>query len=58
VKTVYESGTSTDDFRKRVLASLGEFPGDMVNNLLATIKTVPPDLQPVMAISLAASPKG
>ena len=58
VRTIYESGTSTDDFRKRVLTLLGEFPGDVVNNLLAGIKTVPPDLQPVIATALAASPKG
>ena len=58
VKTVYESGTSTDDFKKRILTVLGEFPGDVVNNFLATIKLVPPDLQPVMATSLAASSEG
>lgn len=57
-KSVYESGTSTDNFRKRILGLLGEFPGQVVNNFLATIGTVPPDLQPVMATSLAASPQG
>ena len=58
LKTVFENPGSSDEFKKRILTFLGEFPGGVVNGLLADIKTVPPDLQVLMATTLAGSRSG
>lgn len=58
VQQTYDKSAANDDFRRRMLNSLGQFPGAVVNNLLKEIKTVPPDLQQLMATALAGSPEG
>jgi putative heme-binding domain-containing protein len=58
VKTVFESKGSNDDLRKRIMGLLGEFPGPVVNGLLAQLQTVPPDLQILMATALSGSKEG
>jgi putative heme-binding domain-containing protein len=58
VKSVFEAATTTDELRKRIMGFLSEFPGPVVNGLMAEIKTVPPDLQVLMATALAGSRNG
>ena len=57
-KKVFESETSTDILRKKILMELGEFSGPIVNKTLGEITNVPPDMQQLLAIGLAASPDG
>lgn len=57
-KAIFESKESTDDFRKRVLSVIGEFPGSVGNNVMAELKNIPPDMQQLVAMSLADSPEG
>lgn len=57
-KTIFENETTTDAFRRRILAELGEFPGPVVNKTLAEIKNVPPDQQQLLTTALASSPEG
>lgn len=58
IQSTYDNTASSDDFRRRVLTSLAQFPGTTINGLLQKIKTIPPDLHQPMAIALAASPQG
>lgn len=57
-KNIFESKESTDEFRKRILTVLGEFPGSVGYSMLAGLKNIPPDMQQLVVISLADSPEG
>ena len=57
-KTLFESKVSKDEFRRRILAELGEFSGPEVAKTLGEIRDVPPDLQQLLVTALASSPEG
>ncbi len=52
------SDTTKLPLKKKVAAMLGEFPGAATNKVLTQVKNVPPDMEVVIATSLANSTDG
>jgi putative heme-binding domain-containing protein len=57
-KKVFENETSTLDFKKQMLSVLSEFPESVGKEILVGINNIPPDMQQLVALSLAGSSEG
>ena len=49
---------SVVEYKRRVIAVMGEFPGNPVNGILDGVKNIPPGLQGSIAMALAGSAEG
>lgn len=56
--TVLNNEATTLAFKKATINVLGEFPGNIANNILGNVKNAPPDLQENIFIALAGSSAG
>jgi putative heme-binding domain-containing protein len=49
---------SVMDFRRRIAAVMGEFPGKQVNSILSELTAIPLSIQEQVVVALASSPEG